>query len=226
MDNDLWRTLSELEPQNEALSKRGSSGKTKSRKLQTVCVEGAVMRQNILIAALVILAAWWLWLWHGNKPKLPQQWQEAPPAKQVAGITKVDHKAPPKVKVLPKKTAGTKLNLPTDVAQDDQQQIIATADIAPAPDGATAVAVMDMTTGDSKILIKAKPRPVISFLRSGAAGVRYGISSQGEQQAAVFVRQDVLRVMELHLSLTAEARTAPASGKSEAFGAIEVSYRW
>jgi len=184
------------------------------------------MRKNILIATLVILAAWWLWLWYGNKPKLPQQWQEAPPAQQVAGMAKVDHKAPPKVKVLPKKTASAKLNLPTDVAQDDQQQILATADIAPAPDGATAVAVMDMATGDSRILIKAKPRPLISFLRSGAAGVRYGISSQGEQQAAVFVRQDVLRLTEVHLSLTAEARAIPTSGRSEAFAGVEIGYRW
>lgn len=184
------------------------------------------MRKNILMAALAILAAWWLWLWYGNKPKLPQQWQEAPPAQQVAGMPKVDHKAPPKVKVLPKKVASKKLDLPEDVAQDDQQQIIATADIAPAPDGATAVAVMDMITGDSNILIKAKPRPLFAFLRSGAAGVRYGISSQGEQQAAVFVRQDVLRVTEVYLSLTAEARTVPTSGKSEAFAGVEIGYRW
>jgi len=112
------------------------------------------MRQNILIAALVILVAWWLWLWYGNKSKLPQQWQEAPATKQVTGMAKIHHEAPPKIRVLPKKAANTKLNLPTDVAQDDQQQIIATADIAPAPDGATAVAIMDMTTGDSKVWLR------------------------------------------------------------------------
>jgi len=53
-----------------------------------------------------------------------------------------------------------------------------------------------------------------------------GISSKGEQQAVVFARQDVLRVTELHLSLTAEARAIPTSGKSEAFAGIEIGYRW
>lgn len=85
---------------------------------------------------------------------------------------------------------------------------------------------MDSVTGDSTTLVKAKPAPLFAFLRTGAVGMRYGIASSGDQQAALFVRQDVLRVANIHLSLTAEARTVPTRGTSEAFGAVEVSYRW
>ena len=180
----------------------------------------------VYTAAFTLLAAWLVWLWYGKQPASPQDWQQAPPARQVAGIPRVDHPAPKVIRVIPKKAAGKGLALPQDVAQDDNQQVIATADIAPAPDGATAVTIMDTTTGESKVLVKARPRPLFAFLRSGAAGIRYGIDSRGDQQAALFVRQDVLRVGNVHLGLTAEGRTVPTRGTAEAYGAVEVSYRW
>lgn len=192
---------------------------------------GAVTTMNkygtwIVVVAATLLAIWLGWLWYGKQPAAPQEWQQAPPARQVAGVPKVDHPAPKKIRVIPKKAASAALDLPQDVAQDDNQQVIATADIAPAPDGATAVTIMDATTGESKVLVKAKPRPLFAFLRSGAAGIRYGIDSRGDQQAALFVRQDVLRVANVYLAATAEARTVPTKGTSEAYGAVEVSYRW
>lgn len=192
---------------------------------------GAVTIMNrystwIVVVAATLLAIWLGWLWYGKQPAAPQEWQQAPPARQVAGIPKVDHPAPKMIRVIPKQAASKALDLPQDVAQDDNQQVIATADIAPAPDGATAVTVINTETGESTILVKAKPRPLFAFLRSGAAGVRYGVDSKGDQQAALFVRQDVLRVGNVHLGLTAEARTSPAKGSAEAYGAVEVSYRW
>lgn len=183
-------------------------------------------RPWILAAALTLLALWSLWLWYGKQPTAPQNWQQAPAAPKVAGIPKVSHPAPKQIKVIPKAIAVKALDLPQEVAGDDNQQVIATADIAPAPDGATAVTVMDTATGESKVLVKAKPRPLFAFQRSGAAGIRYGIDTNGQQQAAVFVRQDVLRVGNLFVAATAEARTVPTKGTSEAYGALEVSYRW
>lgn len=175
-----------------------------------------------------MLALWLAWLWYGKQLSVSEDWQQAPPAPQVAGIPKVDHSAPKKIRVIPKKVANTALDLPPDVARDDNQQVIATADIAPAPDGATAVTIMDVTTGESKTLVKAKPRPLFAFQRSGAAGVRYGIDTSGQQQAVLFVRQDVLRVASINLSLLAEARAVRCKGviEGEAFGGVEVSYRW
>ena len=179
-----------------------------------------------LAAAFSILALWLVWLWYGKQPTAPVNWQTAPPAPQVAGITNVSHAAPKKIRVIPKAAASKALDLPQHIAQDDGKQVISTADIGPAPDGATAVTIMDTTTGESTTLIKAKPRPLFAFQRGGAAGIRYGIDSKGSQQAALFARQDVLRVANVYLSATAEARTVPTKGTSEAYGAIEVSYRW
>ena len=179
-----------------------------------------------LAAAFSVLALWLVWLWYGKQPTAPENWHPAPAAPPVAGIPKTDHAAPKKIRVIPKAKASKALGLPQDIAQDDGKQVISTADIGPAPDGATAVTIMDTTTGESTTLVKFKPRPLVAFQRGGAAGIRYGIDSRGNQQAALFVRQDVLRVANVYLAATAEARTAPVKGTSEAYGAVEVSYRW
>lgn len=179
------------------------------------------------LAAFLLLAAWLVWLWYGKRDALPtKSYQSAPPAPAVAGVPTVPHPAPSMIKVVPKAIANKKLDLPTEVAGNDAKQVISTADISPAPDGATTVTVMDTTTGESTTLVKANPKPLFAFLRTGAVGVRYGIASSGDQQAALFVRQDVARVANIHLSATAEARTVPTKGSSEAFVAVEVSYRW
>jgi hypothetical protein len=181
----------------------------------------------LVLAAFVFVCCWLGWLWYGKTDQIPAKvYHVAKPATDVANMAKVDHVAPVKIKVLPKSAASKKLDLPADIAEDDNQQIIDTADIAPAPHGATTVTVMDTTTGESKTLVKAKPAPLFAFLRTGAVGARYGIASTGDQQAAIFVRQDLLRVANIHLSATIEARTVPKNGTSEAFGAVEVSYRW
>lgn len=180
-------------------------------------------RTWLLLAAFLVLAAWLVWLWYGEHPTAPEGYQVAKPA---IDTPKVDHEAPKKIKVLPKATASKKLGLPADVVDDDQQEIIDTADIPPAPNGATTVTTMNMETGEAKTLVKIKPAPLFAFLRTGAVGARYGIASSGDQQAALFVRQDVFRVGSIHLSATAEARTIPTKGTSEAFGGVEVSHRW
>lgn len=183
-------------------------------------------RTWIYTAVFSLLALWLVCLWYGKQPTLPQDWSPAAPAHQVGGMPKVDHPAPAKIRVLPKQQAGKKLALPAAVADDDNQQIIDTADIPPAPDGASTVTIINMQTGEAKTIVKATPRPLFAFLRTGAAGIRYGISSNGDQQAAIFVRQDVLRVGNIYLAATAEGRTVPTKGTSEAYGAVEVSYRW
>lgn len=177
-------------------------------------------------AAFLLLAIWLVWLWYGKQPTAPQNWSPAKPAHQVGVMPKVDHAPPPKIKVLPKQQASKKLGLPAEVADDPDTEIIDTAEVPPAPDGATTVTTINMQTGEARTIVKANPRPLFAFMRTGAAGIRYGISSNGGQQAALFVRQDVLRVGNVYLAGTAEARTEPIKGTSEAYGALEVSYRW
>lgn len=180
----------------------------------------------VIIFACTVLTGWLLWLWYGNKPTLSTEYKAAPAAKQVIAMERVDHAPPPKIRVLPKAAASKKLGLPQEIAQDDKKQIISTANIAPAPDGATTVTIMDTSTGEATTIVKANPRPLFSFLRSGAAGVRYGIDTAGEQQVAIFARQDVFRVGEIHVSGTVEARHHGKTGKSEGVAALEASYRW
>lgn len=181
----------------------------------------------LILAAAVFACCWIAWLWYGKPDRMPAKgYQAAPAAPAVAGVPTVPHPAPPVIKVIPKAVATKKLDLPADIASNNNKQVISTADIAAAPHGATTVTVMDTTTGESTTLVKANPKPLLAFLRTGAVGLRYGIASTGDQQAALFVRQDIARVANIHIGLTAEARTVPSKGTTEAFGAAEISYRW
>ncbi len=193
-------------------------------------IQTKIGRYSVVIAAAVVAVAlfsWLLWLWYGKRDPLPvKQWQQAPEARPVADVIKVPHPAPRIIQVVPKAVAAKQLELPPDITADDLQQVVATAEVAPAPDGARTVTVMNTTTGEARTIIKANPKPFFAFLRTGAAGVRYGIASSGDQQGALYVRQDMLRLANLYMSVTAEARTMPSRGASEAFGGIDVSYRW
>lgn len=180
----------------------------------------------VLVAAFLVLGGWLVWLWYGKQPVVARAYQVTAPAKPVADVAKVDHPAPPRLRVIPKAAAVKRLELPPEVANDARQQVVDTAEIPPVVDGATTVTVIDVTTGETRTMVKANPRPLFAFLRTGAAGVRYGITSHGDQQATLFVRQDVLRIGNVHLSALAEARTIQTKGTREAALAAEVSYRW
>lgn len=180
----------------------------------------------LFLAAALFIALWLSWLWYGKQQSAPETYQVAAPAKAVAGMIKEEVTGPAKIKVLPKKQASKKLDLPEDVTNDDNQQVIDTADIPVLPNGGTSVTIQNTATGDSKTLIKANPAPLFAFLRTGAVGGRFGITNTGDQQATLFVRQDVARVATVHLSATVEARTTLKSRASEGLVGVEISHRW
>lgn len=193
-------------------------------------IQTKIGRYGVVIAAAVVAVAlllWLLWLWYGKPDQLPKkQWQHAPEAKPVEDVVKVPHPAPRIIQVVPKTVAVKQLELPPDIAADDQQQVIATTEVAPAPDGARTVTVINTATGAANTIVRANPKPLFSFLRNGAIGIRYGISSSGDQQGALFVRQDFVRIGNVYLSAQAEARTVPTRATSEAVASVELSYRW
>lgn len=185
------------------------------------------VRTWLVMAALLLLALWLLWLWYGQPHQPPaKQWLPAPELKQVAGVPRVGHPAPPRIRVIPKQVAAKALRLPPELAADDRQQVVSTATVPAAPHGASTITVMDTTSGEARTLVKINPRPLLSFERGGAAGGRYGIDSHGDQQVVLFVRQDVARIGNIYLALTAEGRMTPASGRSDAWAGAEVRYQW
>lgn len=182
------------------------------------------MIRDLKIALAVALAVsalgWGLWLWYGPRPPMTQTtYAEAKPA----AVTAKDDVPVERVRTLKKAAVAGKLDLPKSVVDDPRQVVLDAVTVPPSKGGATAVAVLDTATGDTRTLIREKPPPLFSFERGGEAGIRYGISSDGPA-AALFVRQDVARVGKVYFSGYAEAQAS--GGRAEAKAMVEVTYRW
>jgi hypothetical protein len=178
------------------------------------------LRIALIVAALVTLTAWGLWLWYAPKPQTSKTtFTEATPA-TTADKEEVQIKS---IKALKKSVVAKKLDLPKSIAEDPKQVILDAVTVPPTRGGATAVAVLDTDTGETRTMIRAKPPPLFSLERGGEAGIRYGLSTDGTA-AAMFVRQDIARVGNVYASGYAEA--SAVGGRGEGRAMLQITYRW
>lgn len=179
------------------------------------------LRSVLLILALLFFAACYLlWAWYRPAPAItPVGYLPAPVEQKVAGLPTVA--VPVKtVRALPK-SAIEKLNLPPEVAADPAAQVLSAVTVPPTLGGATAVTVIDTSTGEARTLVREKPRRLLSFESGTELGLRYGITTAGGQQAALYARRDLLRIGSAYVALYGEASSRP-----EARAMIDVSLRW
>jgi hypothetical protein len=169
----------------------------------------------MVFAAVALLGFWGLWRWFAVEPPLTRAgFLEARPA-TAAPRQDVPIRS---IRALNKPLVAKKLDLPAAVADDPSQLVLAAVTVPASKGGATAVAILDTATGETRTLVREKPRPLLGFEKGGAAGIRYGVSNDGPT-AVLFVRQDVARVGNVYLSGYAEA------GR-DARAMVELSYRW
>lgn len=120
--------------------------------------------------------------------------QVAPPATVLAGVGKQLLSQPVSVKAYSKAAAVKRLQLSQDVADDPNQQVISSAELKPSRGGYVTATVLDTRTGEAVTRVTEKPRPLFELGGQTELGLRLGITSKGEQQAAVYARQDLVRV--------------------------------
>jgi hypothetical protein len=175
---------------------------------------------GLVVAAAVAVAGWSLWRWYAPETPITQAaYTAAQPEGKSAALVKEEIPVT-RVKSLPKAAASKKLRLPAEVAADPTQQILDAVVVPPTRGGATAVAVLDTASGETRTLVRERPRPLLSLERGGEAGIRYGLAAGGNQ-AALYVRQDLARAGNLYLALYGEATTRP-----EGRAMVELSVRW
>lgn len=180
---------------------------------QVLIVAGAV-------AALAVIAAG-LHTWLTRPAPLPAGQYTAPlPERPVADLPR---SALPVKQVQAYDKAAIVRKLPAlapEVARPNRQ-IIANADIPATRGGASAVAVLDTDTGESTILVREKPRPLVEFEGDGAVGLRYGINESLRTEGTIYGRWNVLRVGNVHLGAYAEVTT-----DAEATAQVGLEYRF
>ncbi len=183
--------------------------KTISRKVVTVWVGIKAefittppmrLRAYGLLLAGVILYFGWCIL--APKPKSDYTWQPAAPS---VPISKRTGEQKVVVKYYPKEVIVTKWR---DAPVKDGEQVIATGAIPPAPNGADAIATMNMTTGESRIDYKLNPPPWFALERANYIGAGTGVSTERGQSYEAYYKRDLLRVKDVHFQIEINAETS------------------
>lgn len=171
--------------------------------------------------AIIIYLAWSIW---GTRPQQPGQgFVVAKPAVSHAKVNGPVVTVP--IKIVPKQAVKDKF--PDAHVDDPDGEVIDTADIPPAPHGATAITTIDTKTGEAHTEVKIKEAPWFAFERNNEIGAGYGINTNGRQIATIHYRRDILRVKDVHLSGQVEAASSmDTASKPEGRATLQVNWRF
>lgn len=175
------------------------------------------------IAALVFV--YLLWSIFGSRPQQPSAGFIA--AKPAVSAPKVDGpvlKVP--LKVVPKKEAKKKH--PDAHIDAPGVEVIDTAVIPVAPNGATTITTINTNTGVATTEVKIKPAPWFALERANYAGIGYELHWNGNQKAKGYYKRDLVRVKNLHLQgeLQVKIPVNGSDGRAEGFAGGNLEYRF
>jgi hypothetical protein len=184
------------------------------------------LRNNKLTAAMGIIAlialCSMLWNWYHPQVKtvVTTQYQTVEKEKVVEKIRTVKVPGPQEIVTIEKQVIVEKLKLPESVANDESKVITGNADIPPSEGGTSVVSVLNTQTGETSIIAKEKPLSLFGFPSDVEAGIRYGLTTHG-QEGDIFARWQFLRVGKVKLGAYSEITTRP-----EAKAMLETSFKF
>lgn len=180
-----------------------------------------LIRDVVAIAVVAAVIALGIYTWRNRPEPLTQQAYTAlPPERQVADVPRVTVPVAA-VQAYDKTKLVKQLPAMAHELAPANRQAIANARIPATRGGASAVAVLDTTSGESRIVVKEIPPPLVEFEGDGALGLRYGINSDLAKEGTLYGRLNILRVGNVHLGAYAELNT-DAEAKAQA----SIEYRW
>ena len=162
-----------------------------------------------IVAVLAVTSAVVTWYREQNPPAGSKaQYVSVPEIKTVTKIKRVTVPVE-KVVTIEKAAAVEKLQLPDEVAKDENKQVITTGEVAPYEGKTNVVAVLDTKTGESKLIAKQQPLPLFAFENKREVGFRYGFGSASKtnMEVDIYGRWDFLRVGNVHIGVYGEATT-------------------
>jgi len=129
------------------------------------------------------------------------------------------------LKVVPK--SAVRKAFPTEPIED-QEEVVDTAKIPPAPNGGTTISKIDTTTGDTKTDFKPSPPPLLAFENQNylGGGVEYHVT--GEVKAKIYYKRDVVRSKDVHLQVEVQGKMpiSGTTGKAELFVGPNLEWRF
>jgi hypothetical protein len=153
-----------------------------------------INKNNIwILIAMTFIVIYGLWLAWFRKDATPTDgFTKSIPA---VSAPKVDGPIiKPPIKIVPKDPVKKKF--PTAQIQDDEEWVD-TADIPPAPNGATVLTKIDTVSGEVTNQIQNKKAPWFAFEDNNYVGVGLDTSKKVD----VYYKRDLVRVKDLHLQV-------------------------
>lgn len=140
------------------------------------------------------------------KPAPSATYQTAQPASGMADPPTESVKVTVPIKAYDKQKAAKKMSLPVEVTEDPKSALLQTARVKPSEGGYTAAAVLDTTTGGTKLLVKEEPRPLFAVGGKTGIGAIAGVTTKGNA-AGIYANQDILRVGPVSVGVAGGAGT-------------------
>ena len=153
-------------------------------------------------------------------PVTKTEWVTPPEPKVVKTIERVMVPGPVQIVTIDKPVIVERLKLPDTFKNNTSLQAIAAADLQPTKAGYTVVGTLNTKTGVGGLIAKEKERSIFGLPGNLSVGTRYGLVTDGRQEAQGFIKYQPLRIGNLYLGLYGEANTKP-----EAKGMLELEYK-
>lgn len=169
-------------------------------------------------AFAILYLGWSLW---GKRPQEPSQgFVKTEPAVNLPKVPGPVLTVP--LKIVPK--AGVEREFP-EAHIEEAEEVIDTADVPPAPNGATSITTINTKTGEASTQIKIKEAPWFAFERTNYAGAGIEQHFTGELKAKAYYKRDILRIKDVHLQGELQIKTSTKK-ETEGFAGINVEYRF
>lgn len=129
------------------------------------------------------------------------------------------------VKIIPK--AAVKKKFPQAHVDGPGVEVIDTAIVPPAPDGAVTITTIDQT-GEARTEIQLKQAPWFALQRRNYLGIGYELHLNGEQNIKLYYKRDLVRIKNLYLQGEAEIKIPVnyTRGEIEGYAGGNAEYRF
>jgi hypothetical protein len=174
----------------------------------------------IIIAVICITSIGWNVFKPAN-PVTPSGFVGPPEIRETRTIDRILMPGPVQIVTIEKQVIVDRLKLPDTFKNNTSLQAISTADLKPTKAGYEVVGTINTKTGVGGILAKEKERSFFGLPSNLSVGARYGLLTDGKQEAQVYGKYQPLRVGNTYLGVYGEVNSKP-EGKAM----IDLEYKW
>jgi len=175
----------------------------------------------VTVIAVISAVVGWYRVQNQPAPVSRIEYVKVPEIKTVTKIKEVKVPGPTQIVTIEKPVVVEKLKLPDWIKENEDLQVIATAEVPSYKGKTNTVAIIDTKTGKSEIVAKQVPLPFIDFINEKEVGIRAGYNTKAQIETTAYGKWDFLRIGSAHVGLYGEANST-----GDAKVQLQIGYRF